>query len=102
MEDLDRILKKNNNTFSLLDVLIKQSEISSSISKLKSNKASGLDNISNEMLKSGTTTLLPCLHKLFNLIFSLGFILGIGLQVILRQFSKLETADRQKIIEASL
>ena len=73
VEDLDRILKEdNNNTFSLLDVLIKQSEISNSISKLKSNKASGLDNISNEMLKSGTTTLLPCLHKLFNLVFSSG------------------------------
>ena len=29
-------------------------------------------NISNEMLKSGITTLLPCLHKLFNLVFSSG------------------------------
>ena len=28
------------------------------------------DNVSNEMLKYSTTTLLPCLHKLFNLVFS--------------------------------
>ena len=42
------------------------------MAKLKNNKASGFDNVSNEMLKCGTTTLLPCLHKLFNLVFSAG------------------------------
>ena len=62
----------NKITFNFLDVVIKQSEISKSISKLKNNKASGLDSVSNEMLKSGISTLLPCLHKLFNLVFSSG------------------------------
>lgn len=51
---------------------MKHSEISNSISRLKNNKSSGLDNIKNEMLKSGTSVLLPCLHKLFNLVFSSG------------------------------
>ena len=40
------------------------------ISKLKNNKASGLYSIRNEMLKSCSTVLLPCIIKLFNLIFS--------------------------------
>ena len=74
VDDLDKILKNNNKTtFNFLGVVVKQSEISNSISKMKSNKASGLDSVSNEMLKSGISTLLLCRHKLFNLIFSSGF-----------------------------
>ncbi|MEW8547303.1 MAG: hypothetical protein AB2693_27665, partial [Candidatus Thiodiazotropha sp.] len=70
---LEKILKEDrNSTFSFLDSIIKHSEISTSISKLKNCKSSGLDNIKNEMLKSGLFALLPCLHKLFNLVFSSG------------------------------
>ena len=36
---------------------------------MKYNKAKGLDLISNEMLKSGPTVILPCLLNLFNLYF---------------------------------
>jgi hypothetical protein len=40
---------------------------------MKSNKSRGLDNISNEMLKSGQSFLTPCLHKLFNNCFTMGY-----------------------------
>ena len=40
---------------------------------MKSNKSTGLDNISNEMLKSGQSFLIPCLHKLFNNCFTMGY-----------------------------
>ena len=55
-----------------MDDIIKDEEIKNSISKLKNNKSSGLDSIRNEMIKSGANILLPCLNKLFNLIFSSG------------------------------
>lgn len=75
VENLNQILSNSNNikTFNLLDTIIKDKEILNSISKLKNNKASGLDTIRNEMLKIGASTFLPCLKKLFNLIFSSGF-----------------------------
>ena len=74
LKELDQILKINNQTksFTLMDSVIKDKEIQSSISKLKNNKSSGLDSIRNEMIKSGANILLPCLNKLFNLIFSSG------------------------------
>ena len=73
VEELDKIVKNDKNeTFNLLDLIIKQSEISNLMAKLKNNKASDFDNASNEMLKCDTTTLFPCLHKLFNLVFSPG------------------------------
>ena len=56
-----------------MDTVIKDKEIQNSIAKLKNNKSSGLDSIRNEMLKSGANILLPCLKKLFNLIFSSGY-----------------------------
>jgi hypothetical protein len=49
-----------------LDVSISQEEILKAISKLKNNKSPGLDNITNNMLKSGQQRLLPCLKKIFN------------------------------------
>ena len=52
--------------FNELDVSISQEEILKAISKLKNNKSPGLDNITNNMLKSGQQRLLPCLKKLFN------------------------------------
>ena len=41
-------------------------EIKTAIRKLKNNKASGSDLISNEMLKLGTSQLTPLIQKLFN------------------------------------
>ena len=55
-----------------LDAVIKDKEILNCISKLKNNKACGLDSIKNEMIKSSASIFLPCLNKLFNLIFSSG------------------------------
>ena len=60
------------NIFNPLDNKITQKEISSAIRTLKNGKAKGLDLISNEMLKSGQTQLLPCLSQLFNICFSFG------------------------------
>ena len=73
VKELDKIVTNDKNeTFNLLDLIIKQSEISNSMAKLKNNKASDFDNVSNEMLKCDTTTLFPCLHIQFNLVFSPG------------------------------
>ena len=74
LEQLNQVLKndKQTSTFNLMDTIIKDIEIQNSIAKLKNNKSSGLDSIRNEMIKSGAKLLLPCLKKLFNLIFSSG------------------------------
>ena len=74
LESLNQFLTNPNQTrtFNLLDALIKEKEIFNCISKLKNNKASGLDSIRNEMLKAGATILMPCMNKLFNLILSSG------------------------------
>jgi hypothetical protein len=45
-------------------------EIFKAINKLKNGKASGLDLMLNEMLNAGQKTLIGCLNKLFNLIFT--------------------------------
>jgi hypothetical protein len=59
--------------FTDIDGKITEAEISSAIKEMKSNKSPGLDNISNEMLKSGQSFLIPCLHKLFNNCFTMGY-----------------------------
>ena len=41
-------------------------------SKLKNNKAAGLDNVNNEMLTLARTKLLPFLTKLFNILLKTG------------------------------
>ena len=58
--------------FNELDYTITEKEISVAISKLKSGKAPGLDTVSNNMLKSGQSVLLKCLHKMFNTCLSYG------------------------------
>ena len=74
-EQLNQVLENNKQTrtFNLMDAVIKDKEILNSITKLKNNKSSGLDSIRNEMIKTGVNIFLPCLKKLFNLIFSSGF-----------------------------
>ena len=47
-------------------------EISEHIRKLKNNKATGMDNIMNEMLKSSNTETLELLYALFNRILTEG------------------------------
>ena len=63
----------SHNIFNELDNRITKKEISSAISSLKYNEAKGLDLISNEMLKSGHTVILPCLLNLFNLCFTYSY-----------------------------
>lgn len=72
--ELNEFLANGNEskTFNMLDSNIKDKEILQSVRKLKNNKATGLDNVKNEMLKHGVSTFLPCLSKLFNMIFSSG------------------------------
>ena len=59
--------------FTDIDGKITEAEINSAIKEMKSNKSTGLDNISNEMLKSGQSFLIPCFHKLFNNCFTMGY-----------------------------
>lgn len=63
---------ENNKTFSELDSRITIEEIKIAISSLKTNKAAGLDRISNEMIKAAGELIIPYLHKMFNTIFSSG------------------------------
>jgi hypothetical protein len=51
--------------FNELSVTISESEISQAISKIKCNKAPGLDNISNYMIKYGQSALLPVFKRVF-------------------------------------
>ena len=62
-----------SSTFqSELDKSISLSEIQRAVSKLKNNKAPGIDLICNEMIKSSQNILGPCLLKLFNACLSSG------------------------------
>lgn len=61
LENLEKI-----KCFNELDNKISLSEISEAIAKLKCYKASGLDNISNNMLKYGQASLLESLSNIFN------------------------------------
>ena len=56
----------------LLDEPIHQEEINCCIKRLKADKASGLDGISNEYIKSTKSLLLPIYTKLFNIIYDTG------------------------------
>ena len=67
IEDLEQI-----KSFSELDYIITNAEVSNAISKLKNKKAHGPDMIKNEMIKYGKTHLLQALTKLFNLVLSTG------------------------------
>ena len=55
-----------------LDEVIHHEEIDCCIKRLKTDKASGLDCISNEYIKSTKTLLLPVYTKLFNIIYDTG------------------------------
>ena len=58
--------------FSNLDFLVKSGEIEKVVKSLKNGKSSGIDQIQNEMIKSGLNTLIKPMTKLFNLVFSSG------------------------------
>ena len=76
LKDLDSLLaekEQNYAIFNKLDYRISEKEILCAIASLKYGKAKGLDLISNEMLKSGQTQLLPCSSQLFNLCFSTSY-----------------------------
>ena len=57
-----------------LDTDISPTEIVEATKKLKNNKASGIDGISNEYIKSSNNILLPVYVKLFNIIYDQGVI----------------------------
>ena len=59
-------------SFSSLDYMISKAEILKAMKTLKNGKATGLDCISNEMLRHCDSYLLPCIHKIFNNILSNG------------------------------
>ena len=74
LENLERKLNllEKEKCFTELDMKITETEISNAISSIKANKAAGLDNITNNMLKSGQVMLLPSLHKMLNLCLTYG------------------------------
>ena len=76
-ERIKEIEKALENTekdpaFSQLDFIITKDEISRCSRNLKNGKSSGLDCITNEMLKNGECLILPAVHKLFNAVLQLG------------------------------
>lgn len=66
--------KETESTFSELDFKITEKEVNQAVRKLKNKKSAGLDNISNDMLKSGKQILTSCLPvlKIFNMILRSG------------------------------
>ena len=58
----------NWEVFNELCIKIKDDEITKAINSLKRGKACGLDLVTNEMIKTCGTLLLPALSKLFNMI----------------------------------
>jgi hypothetical protein len=74
--------------FTDIDGKITEAEISSAIKEMKSNKSPGLDNISNEMLKSGQSFLIPCLHNFLITVLQWVITLKIGHMDILLQSTK--------------
>jgi hypothetical protein len=68
---MDKVISDSaDRVFNELDFTISVSEVHSAISRLKCGKAAGLDQIPNEMLKAGQSTLSPVLQKLCNVIYS--------------------------------
>jgi hypothetical protein len=61
---------EKSSTFCELDFKFSQSELADALKGLKNNKASGLDRISNEMLKHSNDRLSEAILKLFNFVFS--------------------------------
>ena len=70
---IEQFLTENRDkVFNELDFTISMKEVQDALFAMKSNKAAGVDGLLNEMLKAGSSVLLPYLHKLFNAIFSSG------------------------------
>ena len=66
------IAENREKIFNELDFTISIKEVQDAIFAAKLNKAAGVDGLLNEMLKAGSSVLLPYLHKLFNAIFTSG------------------------------
>jgi len=62
----------NNNEEPILNDEITENEIVNVINKLKNNKATGLDGISNEMIKNSSKKIIKLLTYIFNVIFNTG------------------------------
>lgn len=71
LENKLKILEKEI-CFNELDFPISEKEIDVAISQLKLNKSPGLDNVSNNMIKSSKSTLTKCFKKVFNACLSSG------------------------------
>ena len=106
IEEINKIVK-NSPTFCELDYKITSSEIIKAISKLKSGKAVGLDSLPNEILKSGSTILVPILQKLFNLVFTSGihpskcYVLYLN-QVIHQNLKTIEALQLSRVLRSYL
>ena len=64
----DYIMANRNKVVEELDSTISIKDIEDAIIASKLNKAAGLDGLCNEMLKAGSSILIPYFHKLFNAI----------------------------------
>ena len=65
--------EENVNIVEELDREITEDEVINAVKKLKSGKASGVDEIPPEFLKAGSEKLIKYLTKLFNVMFNQGF-----------------------------
>jgi hypothetical protein len=65
-EKYQQLLQNRPMLFNELCFKITDSEITKAINSLKNGKSSGIDGISNEMIKASCSHLLPSLTKLFN------------------------------------
>ena len=73
MTEIDTYIDMNRDRlFNELNFSISLVETSNAIRNLKTNKAAGLDGIVNEMFKTGISSLLSPLHKIFNSILTHG------------------------------
>ena len=68
VSEIEEALSQVNHisTFTNLYFLTMAKEIDNCLGSLKTNKSTGLDCISNEMLKCGETILWPCIFQIFN------------------------------------
>ncbi len=70
-QHMDEFITSNKDKiFNELNFIIKETEVRKAIVHLKTGKATGKDQIPNEMLKASETVLVPVYTKLFNHIFS--------------------------------